>query len=514
MRKNLPVTQNERRLAPDATLLSTTDLKGRITYCNPAFIEISGFAEDELIGKAHNVVRHPDMPEEAFADMWATIQAGLPWTALVKNRCKNGDYYWVRANATPMLEKGSVVGYMSVRTCPTREEIDVAEALYRDMREGRARVGLSRGRLVRKGLAGLVQQVTNPRLGGRFAVAMAAPVVASAAASWALAGASTSTLAPVGLGALVAAAGALWLSMTVSRPLEEASRAARMIAGGQMGSGLHSSRADQVGELLRDVNQVGVNILALVSDVRTQVGSMEHATSEIAQGNLDLSARTEQSASALQQTAASMEEITGTVRNTSDAAQNANRLAVNALGVAREGDSAIRSLSAVMDQITESSRRIGDITSMIDSIAFQTNILALNAAVEAARAGEQGRGFAVVASEVRTLAQRSAEAAKEIKQLSTEASSKVEQGAAGVQRATETISGISQSVQEVSSLIDEIAAGTTEQARGIDQINEAVADLDRSTTQNAALVEEGAAAAASLKEQSLRLGQAIGVFRI
>ena len=514
MRQNLPITQTERRLAPGSTLVSTTDLKGRITYCNPAFIEISGFTEQELIGKAHNVVRHPDMPEAAFADMWATIQAGEPWTALVKNRCKNGDFYWVRANATPMLEQGSTVGYMSVRTCPERQEIEAAEALYRDMREGRARVVLSGGRLLRTGLAGRLQRLTALPLAARFAIATGVPALAGAAGILAAAGPSGIAFAAIGAAAAASLAGVVWLQASVTRPLAAASAAARSIAGGQMGTSLQSARADQVGALIRDVNQVGVNILALVADVRSQVGSMERATQEIAQGNLDLSARTEQSASALQETAASMEEIAGTVRNTSDAAQNANRLAGDALGVARDGDAAIRSMSTVMDEITESSRRIGDITSMIDSIAFQTNILALNAAVEAARAGEQGRGFAVVATEVRALAQRSAEAAKEIKRLTGEAATKVDQGATGVRQATETISGIAASVQDVSSLIDEIAAGTNEQARGIDQINIAVADLDRSTTQNAALVEQAAGTAGQLKEQAQRLSQAIAVFRV
>jgi aerotaxis receptor len=514
MRQNLPITQTERRLEPGATLVSTTDLKGRTTYCNPAFIAISGFTEDELIGKPHNVVRHPDMPPAAFADMWETIQAGEPWTALVKNRCKNGDFYWVRANAVPMLERGAVVGYMSVRTCPEPAEIAAAETLYAAIREGRSRWALSRGRLVRTGLPGRVQRLAALSLGARFALATGAPTLVALGGALLGSTASVGALAPVGLAALASAIGAAWLQASVSRPLADASRAARSIAGGQMGASLRSERADQVGALMRDVNQVGVNILALVADVRSQVGSMEQATAEIAQGNLDLSARTEQSAAALQETAASMEQIAGTVRNTSEAAQNANRLAADALGVARDGDSAIRSVGGLMDEITASSRRIGDITSLIDSIAFQTNILALNAAVEAARAGEQGRGFAVVATEVRALAQRSAEAAREIKQLTTEASIKVDQGAAGVRQATETIGGISTAVQNVGGLIDEIAAGTTEQSRGVDQINIAVADLDRSTTQNAALVEQAAGTAGQLKTQAQRLSQAIGVFRV
>jgi aerotaxis receptor len=514
MRKNLPVTNQERLLGEGDTLVSTTDLKGRITYCNPAFIAISGFAEDELIGKAHNVVRHPDMPEAAFADMWRTIEAGRPWTALVKNRCKNGDYYWVRANATPMVEAGRVAGYMSVRTRPGRDEVQAAESLYAAMRNGSAGHVLDGGVLVRTGLRGRLQRLVSPVLPARLAVGVALPVIAAGVAGVAVAGIGVAGLVPAIAAAVAAVVAAVWLVVTVSEPLQAVSAAARRSASGQMGGGLSSDRRDAVGDLVRDVNQVGVNVMALVADVRAQITSMEHATSEIAQGNLDLSARTEQAASSLQETAASMEQIAGTVRNAEGSAQSAHSLAADALGIARAGDGATQRVDAVMQEIAESSRRIGDITSVIDSIAFQTNILALNAAVEAARAGDEGRGFAVVASEVRALAHRSAEAAREIKRLTAESTTRVEAGAASAHEAASTMSQITESVQRVTTLIDEIAAGAGEQTRGIEQVGQAVADLDRSTTQNAALVEQGAAAAASLKDQANRLSQAIAVFRI
>ncbi|HYF57867.1 MAG TPA: methyl-accepting chemotaxis protein [Burkholderiaceae bacterium] len=514
MKKNLPVTDHERVLGEGDTLVSTTDLKGRITYCNPAFIEVSGFAESELIGKAHNVVRHPDMPEAAFADMWTTIQAGKPWTALVKNRCRNGDFYWVRANATPMLEQGRTVGYMSVRTRPGRDEVAAAEALYREIREGRARYRIEGGILRRTGPLGAIARLGSMPLRVRLACAVALPGIATTLAALAMFGVTTEVGAKAAVALATGAIAAGWLWRGVAAPLETVSQASRRIAGGMMGASISSSRSDAIGELVRDVNQVGVNVQALVADVRSQVGSMEHATREIAQGNLDLSSRTEQSAAALQRTAASMEQISGTVRTTASAAQDANRLAASALQVAREGETATAQVDSTMQQIADSARRIADITALIDAIAFQTNILALNAAVEAARAGEQGRGFAVVASEVRSLAQRSAEAAREIKSLTGESASKVEAGVEGVQQAARTMGAIMESVQRVTTLIDEIAAGSAEQTRGIDEVGEAVADLDRSTTQNAALVEEGAAAAGSLTEQAQRLSQAIAVFRV
>ncbi|MEI7447880.1 MAG: PAS domain-containing protein, partial [Burkholderiales bacterium] len=212
MRKNLPVTDRERVLGDGDTLVSTTDLKGRITYCNPAFIAISGFAEDELIGKAHNLVRHPDMPPEAFADMWKTIESGKPWTALVKNRCKNGDYYWVRANATPMVENGRIVGYMSVRTKPSRDQIKAADALYAAIREKRAAHAIVGGVLVRTGPLGWVQRVAGMSLGVRFAVAAAVPAVAAGAASMAMSGPQLAGWLPLLAGAAGAAVAAGWLA--------------------------------------------------------------------------------------------------------------------------------------------------------------------------------------------------------------------------------------------------------------------------------------------------------------
>jgi methyl-accepting chemotaxis protein len=281
-----------------------------------------------------------------------------------------------------------------------------------------------------------------------------------------------------------------WLLRTVATPVRRASEVARRIAGGQAGGGAVATRRDEIGALMRDVNQAGVNVMALVRDVRAQVGGMETATAEIAQGNLDLSSRTEQAASSLQQTAASMEQITSTVKSTESNAQTANQLAAAAMDAARGGEEATRGVRTVMADIAESARRIGDITTMIDTIAFQTNILALNAAVEAARAGEHGKGFAVVAQEVRALAGKSAEAAREIKQLTGESAQRVDAGAARVAQAADTMARIVGSVERVTDLINEIAAASIEQTRGIDQVGQAVGDLDRATSQNAALVEQ------------------------
>ena len=268
------------------------------------------------------------------------------------------------------------------------------------------------------------------------------------------------------------------------------------------------------GSLLDALAAMIASLRNTVSQVRHTTESIATASGQIAAGNHDLSARTEQTASNLQQTAASMEELTGTVSQTADSASKANELASSASGAAARGGKVVEQVVSTMADINTSSKRIGDIIGVIDGIAFQTNILALNAAVEAARAGEQGRGFAVVATEVRNLAQRSAESAREIKALIGVSVDKVEAGARLVEQAGTTMDEIVASVQRVGDMIAEITAAATEQSAGIAQVNVAVTQLDQMTQQNAALVEESAAAAESLKEQALRLSGVVGTFRL
>ncbi len=283
------------------------------------------------------------------------------------------------------------------------------------------------------------------------------------------------------------------------------------IARGDLSQRLSSARGDS---LMGQMQAMADSLRATLSQVRAAIDSITTAAGEIAQGNQDLSSRTEQAASNLQQTASSMEEMSGAVGQSADTARQANQLAVSAAEAAQRGGNVVAQVTQSMQGITDSSRRIGDIIGVIDGIAFQTNILALNAAVEAARAGEQGRGFAVVAGEVRTLAQRSAEAAKEIKSLIGASVTNVEQGATLVEQSGQAMHDIVGSVSRVSDLIGEIAAAASEQRDGILQVNQAVTQLDQMTQQNAALVEESAAAAQSMREQAQRLAQAVSAFRL
>ena len=317
-----------------------------------------------------------------------------------------------------------------------------------------------------------------------------------------------------GCGLLLGALMAWLMARSITLPLRDVVAATHAITGGDLSQSVPVAGRDEVGEVLQSIARMQQSLRAMVGEVRSSTDSISTASSEIASGNADLSSRTEQAASNLQQTASSMEQLTGTVKQSADAARTANQLASSAAAVAAKGGAVVSQVVATMNEINASSKKIADIIGTIDGIAFQTNILALNAAVEAARAGEQGRGFAVVAAEVRSLAQRSAAAAKEIKGLIGSSVEKVASGSRLVDDAGATMSEIVASVQRVSDIIGEITAAASEQSEGIGQVNSAVTQLDRMTQQNAALVEESAAAAESLKEQATRLAQVVAAFRL
>ncbi len=320
-----------------------------------------------------------------------------------------------------------------------------------------------------------------------------------------------------GLLAAMAALGAglgWWITRSITGPISQAVAVAERVAAGDLSSRIDLRRNDETGRLLAALAKMNTSLVQIVDTVRKSSDSIATGSAQIASGNADLSQRTEEQASALEETAASMEQLGSTVKQNADNARQANQLALGASTVAARGGEVVSQVVDTMKGINDSSRKIADIITVIDGIAFQTNILALNAAVEAARAGEQGRGFAVVAGEVRTLAQRSAEAAKEIKSLITASVERVDQGSALVDQAGATMQEIVTSIRRVTDIMGEISSASSEQAAGVTQVGEAVGQMDQVTQQNAALVEESAAAAESLRVQAQHLVQAVSVFRL
>jgi methyl-accepting chemotaxis protein len=322
------------------------------------------------------------------------------------------------------------------------------------------------------------------------------------------------TMGVILLSLVAMAAAAAWVVRSIARPMAAAVGAAEQLAQGDLATAVRAQGTDETIQLLNALARMREAFTRIVSDVKTNAESVATASAQIASGNQDLSQRTEQQASALQQTAATMEELGETVRNNADNAMQANQLAQGASAVAGQGGTVVGQVVSTMQGISDSSRKIGDIIGVIDGIAFQTNILALNAAVEAARAGEQGRGFAVVAAEVRSLAQRSADAAKEIKALIGRSVEQVEQGTVLVDQAGKTMGEIVGSIQRVSDIVAEISTASAEQSAGIKQVGDAVGQMDQATQQNAALVEESAAAAESLKGQAELLVKSVAVFQL
>lgn len=729
MNKNRPVTNREAVMRPDTILVTRTDLQGVITYANDAFVEISGFTRKELIGAHHNIVRHPDMPAAAFEDLWRTIRAGKPWTAPVKNRTKDGGYYWVEANVVPVFNKGKLQGFLSVRYAPSRESVRGAEELYAELNRGKSSIRptgfkafskkVMEMSLWKKAMVVYVMMLMpaihgiwmdyleGNHLGigywtvdlflaaliGRFMVKNVANGIEEALGVFyqlmdgnfrnrididrndeignlkcglynmqvklnaELAHSSEVThemtrlkqaLDNVQSCVMVANNNndIIYLNSTVKEMFKAAEsdirtqiphfdadkllgvnidqfhrnpahqqsllsrlsstfRSSMVIGGHHMtivanpvtNDGgekigvvvewqdrtnealIEQEIADIVdsvkhGELARRIDldgkegffaklSCGINELAdtietAFADIESSVKSISagdlnnritndyqgvylscknninatidklsdtvgkinesaryirNAAQEIAEGNNNLSQRAEQQAASLEETAASMEQLTGTVKANADNAKLANEITNNAQLLAEKGGVVVKSAVEAMREINDSSNRIADIIGVIDEIAFQTNLLALNASVEAARAGDQGRGFSVVATEVRNLAQRSAIAAKESKELIQSSVQKVRSGSDFVNQTGQALNEIVNGVKKVSDIISSIAIASVEQSAGIAQVNVAVAQMDEITQHNAALAEEASAASMSMSELSTGMVDLLDFFK-
>lgn len=527
MRKNFPVTHVETHVRPDQYLISKTDLKGRITYANPAFIEISGFSRDELIGKAHNIVRHPDMPPAGFQDLWDTLKANKPWLGLVKNRRKDGGYYWVQALVSPIYENENVVGYASVRVRPSAEQIAEAAAFYDQVNQGTAKgYRLYEGQITPTGWRLALQRLRIP-----FNASLRSSMFRQSLLVIALTGFSAYTALTGGLApeyrtpAGIALVAGLILYMAygwrithrVVSPLKNASLIAQQIATGNLMLHISDSAAtknSETDQLYFCLELMRKSLTGIASDTRRGIAASLQAADVLHANNRHLSERTANQADSLQKTAASMEELTVTVKQNADNAQRANQLADNSMQTAKRGAVAVDELATTMKGIHDSSRQITEIVNLIEGIAFQTNILALNAAVESARAGEAGRGFAVVAGEVRSLAQRSSKAAGEITELINESVGRMVEGVKKAEQAGVTMHEIEASVQHVNDIINEISYASEEQAIGLQQINIAMANMDDVTQQNNRLVENLGATVHTMSDEAQELEQAIRVLNM
>ncbi|MBK1721265.1 methyl-accepting chemotaxis protein [Thiocystis violacea] len=486
MKINLPVTNRENDYADSLVIVSTTDTKGIITYCNRPFIEISGFEESELIGANHNVIRHPDMPPAAFKDLWATVKTGKPWRGLVKNRCKNGDHYWVDAYVTPVYEGETLVGYQSVRTKPTRARIDAAERLYARVR-ARKMEDLPRPLL----------PALNHRawLTGAFALVGLGAIAAGWLKSpW------------VGLGVfLIGLVLAQISARSIFRHIEESVRMAKKIASGDLTSPIHVADNNETAEVLQSIKMLQSRLATVMGHIQDSATGVADAAAQLAQATNSTHGLMEQQHQETDMVATAMNEMSATVaevaNNTSaaaDAAHQASGEARNGRMVVRDSVEGIQTLAnGVMEaartitRLESDSVNIGKILDVIRGIAGQTNLLALNAAIEAARAGEQGRGFAVVADEVRALAQRTQESTQEIQEMIARLQDGARSAVAMMQRGREqaeqsvasggetdrSLDAITQSVEQINDMNAQIATAAEEQSAVVEEMNRNVESI-------------------------------------
>ena len=500
------ITQNEHVLDEDITLMTTSDLQGNIVHANDFFVQVSGYELDELLTRPHNIIRHPDMPKQAFADMWATLKKGEPWTGIVKNRRKNGDHYWVRANIVPMERKGVITGYMSIRTRATRQEIATVEPLYAAMNENRSQKKIFKGIVLSKKWPFHLSTLST-RWRIRLSMSMLF-VLWIAAAS--LAGLQSIPLLIASLCTFVTLLiGNIFLERILASPLENIMAQALGIARGNRHSVNHMQRTDEIGQLLRSVGQLGLVCRWLIKDVSEQVDSVRKGSQSLVVDCNELDTHTQRTVGYMQQTVATMNQMAVSVKMNADNTIQVDQLSNSTSETAVSGGAMMEAVVGTMDEIVHSTNKINSITDVIKDIAFQTNILALNAAVEAARAGEQGKGFAVVANEVRSLASRSASAVNDIRELINDCEKKVNSGKNQVHTAGNTMKNIVDQVQNVTQLITHISQATSEQAAGISDITQAVSELETITQQSMLLVEQSTETSNMVKDRSIRLEEAV-----
>lgn len=513
---------NSEYVLPEGEVIIThTDPTSRITYANPAFLRSSGYSLEEVLGQPQNLVRHPDMPREVFADLWSTIRSGKPWTGIIKNLRKDGRYYWVRASVTPIVQGGTIAGYMSVRVRPSQAEIQSAAALYREMRAGRASIRFREGEQVRSGAAGVLQAALDLGLGpgtvlfvGTMSmILLSIGLVALSASS--LSGAALKLLGACALmGALLGVSNMIYVRTRVIEPMRKLGRAALRLVSGDVSSRFERSGDKELRQLAGMLDQLGTKFTGVLTDSLDAATAMRESVESIVTANMQLADRTSERAANLEEIASSIEQLTSAVTRSAENASHASGLAGASAQTTEQAGRVVGELAETMVGIRDASQRIADIVGIIDGIAFQTNLLALNAAVEAARAGEQGKGFAVVAQEVRHLAQRSAASSKEIRDLIVSSVAHMDQGAELAMQAEGRVTEAIASVKKVSEIIGEIETASREQHAGIEQINRAIGNMDQITQQDAAMAQEIRDTTQQLESQSAQVVQATSAFAV